>query len=326
MSSTTHALRKLVDPSGVGPCNLTATVICNGDRFHRSLCLYLLGNPISPSCGMCDLHNTSILMGSMPRTIAVPLLHFPSPPGTLALPSWVLAMASATPAALTFNFVNSAFPTLSSASTPPSSSTSSSAPLTANVSSPSNTGGTTPPASPLALPIHKHALPTGAIVGIAIGICSIIALVSLLLWTRRRRQQHFTASPDPFFSPAEVTSFPFNRSVADNSEARAVSEVRRQYLQNELRATQEKMGDMQDLERRTSTRTTLGPKRGRILRLLSMRSTSSTGSGPSDADGGLRERNAMLTPRIRELEGQLSSQWALGLSGEAPPGYSEAEP
>jgi BMFP domain-containing protein YqiC len=39
---------------------------------------------------------------------------------------------------------------------------------------------------------------------------------------------------------------------------------------------------------------------------------------------GARERNNQLLTRIQELEAELQSAWALGLSDEPPPGYSSA--
>ncbi|KAF7290477.1 F-box domain-containing protein [Mycena kentingensis (nom. inval.)] len=57
-----------------------------------------------------------------------------------------------------------------------------------------------------------------------------------------------------------------------------------------------------------------------------LRNGNSNGNWNGDANGdgdGLREQNAALSARIRELEGQLRSQWALGLSDEPPPGYRE---
>ncbi|KAJ7469971.1 hypothetical protein B0H11DRAFT_1387741 [Mycena galericulata] len=56
----------------------------------------------------------------------------------------------------------------------------------------------------------RNALPTGAIVGIVIGVCSIFSLGILLLWLRRRRRRHrhrqVFVSPIPILSPAIETS------------------------------------------------------------------------------------------------------------------------
>ncbi|KAJ7433307.1 hypothetical protein B0H11DRAFT_2122412 [Mycena galericulata] len=178
----------------------------------------------------------------------------------------------------------------------------------------------------------RNALPAGAIVGIVLGVCSILSLgILLLVWLRRRRNRRrksFT-SLISIPSPASVTPYPSNGNASDDSDAGNISTVRRQYLQNELRAAQEKMVDTEDVEGHVdSTRTTRGSfpeSKRRILRLLSTRSTTTTASGSTDQDPSLRERNEMLTARIRELEGQLKSPWALGLSDEPPPGYSEEQ-
>ncbi|KAJ7693082.1 hypothetical protein B0H17DRAFT_1200146 [Mycena rosella] len=112
-----------------------------------------------------------------------------------------------------------------------------------------------------------------------------------------------------------VTLLPPNMPMApeDNSDGHSIgaSTVRQQLLQNELRAAQEKIVDIEALERRTNA--PQGSATGRILRMLS---TRSAGAGMSE----LIERNGMLAARIRELEIQMNSPWALGLSDEPPPG------
>lgn len=52
--------------------------------------------------------------------------------------------------------------------------------------------------------------------------------------------------------------------------------------------------------------------------------TSDSLSGSEGDSVGLQQaklQNEALQERIRALEGQLNSQWALGLSDEPPPGY-----
>ncbi|KAJ7142981.1 hypothetical protein C8R44DRAFT_974429 [Mycena epipterygia] len=104
--------------------------------------------------------------------------------------------------------------------------------------------------------------------------------------------------------------------------------LRQQYLENELRAAHQKLVDIEELERSTvaavaATQIT-GPRR--VLRLLSTRSTSTVGSNRSqDLVSQLeaaKERNEMMAARIQELEAQMHSEWALGLSDEPPPGYT----
>jgi len=112
--------------------------------------------------------------------------------------------------------------------------------------------------------------------------------------------------------------------VLDDSEAQRISAstIRRQYLANELRAAQEKIAEVGELERRTLSANAPQESLGGLLRVPSNRSTSTTTtSGSQGLVSRLRERNEMLAARIRELEAQIRSPWAMGLSDEPPPGY-----
>jgi hypothetical protein len=96
------------------------------------------------------------------------------------------------------------------------------------------------------------------------------------------------------------------------------AQVRQEYIANQMREAQMQLNAMQG---------SVGPA-------LSMRSGSGSVSG-SGVDGDrsgagsevdlqqARRQNEALQERIRALEGQLQSQWALGLSDEPPPGYLE---
>ncbi|KAJ7869922.1 hypothetical protein B0H14DRAFT_3132234 [Mycena olivaceomarginata] len=94
----------------------------------------------------------------------------------------------------------------------------------------------------------------------------------------------------------------------DMSESRVVrihsrtSAIRRQYIQQELRVVQEQFVDIDELERMHG-----GSAEDIRMQL-----------------DGARERNNQLLTRIQELEAELQSAWALGLSDEPPPGYSSA--
>ncbi|KAJ6525392.1 hypothetical protein B0H19DRAFT_1276188 [Mycena capillaripes] len=235
-------------------------------------------------------------------------------------------MASATPTPTTFDASAASSIALSisagSASPPDSSRTPGSSIQTSSISQTSSTSsGSSITATSLApsTPTHKNAVPMGAIVGIVVAICSIIFLGIVLIWLKRRRRQRpqdefpeTTATPYPVFFPDIASAIP---NSADSSDARSISKVRRQYLTNELLAAQEKITHIQNLERRTSS--TRGA--GRIMRLLSDRRTS---RNESSATSELRERNQMLMTQIRELQAEMESPWALGLSDEPPPSYS----
>ncbi|KAJ7445833.1 hypothetical protein FB451DRAFT_1188906 [Mycena latifolia] len=128
--------------------------------------------------------------------------------------------------------------------------------------------------------------------------------------------------------PSAVQTTPTSESYhtqRENSDARSISAstVRQQFLQHELRAAQEKMVDLEELERRTwSTNATEASVPSRILRMLSTRSASTTRTlpGSSDLVAQLRERNEAQAARIRELEAQMNFEWALGLSDDPSPG------
>ncbi|KAJ7445629.1 hypothetical protein FB451DRAFT_1189043 [Mycena latifolia] len=201
----------------------------------------------------------------------------------------------------------------------------------------SSTATTTPVASPItattvpiASPIPRNALPAGAIAGIVIGILYLLSLaIGLCIW-RRRRRQHVLAHPGLAASPfillpsGTTTPIPSRRIVADNSDART---IRQEFLENELRAAQEKMVDVEDLERDTSVGET-GTRDSRPRRIMHFRSLRSTGATGSRASEDLvseleaaRTRNEAQEARIRELEAHMSSEVDLGLSAEPPPKY-----
>ncbi|KAJ7208846.1 hypothetical protein GGX14DRAFT_566544 [Mycena pura] len=63
------------------------------------------------------------------------------------------------------------------------------------------------PTSPqqVQLPAHRNSFPVGAVAGIVIGICSMIALVVFYhCWRRRRRQAVYDVFPPPIISPSNV--------------------------------------------------------------------------------------------------------------------------
>ncbi|KAJ7339911.1 hypothetical protein DFH08DRAFT_1082438 [Mycena albidolilacea] len=128
----------------------------------------------------------------------------------------------------------------------------------------------------------------------------VVACIALLwLFVRRRRLSRRSAA-----CPEKAT-ISESRAVRIHSSMRSTrtSAIRRQYIQQELRVVQEQFVDIDELERMHA---------------------SSTEDIRSQLDGA-RERNNQLLTRIHELEAQLESAWALGLSDEPPPGYSARE-
>ncbi|KAJ7763237.1 hypothetical protein DFH07DRAFT_1059404 [Mycena maculata] len=108
--------------------------------------------------------------------------------------------------------------------------------------------------------------------------------------------------------------------LSDGADMRSISEsatTRRQYLESELRRTQEQMLDIDSLATRGSPATA----RMSLATMLG----SPIGDSSQEMAALLkaaRDRNAALTARIEALESQMQSSWALGLSDEAPPGYT----
>ncbi|KAJ7483502.1 hypothetical protein FB451DRAFT_107288 [Mycena latifolia] len=169
----------------------------------------------------------------------------------------------------------------------------------------------------------------GAIIGIVIAVCAIMSLAIVLVWLRRRRRRRRRQQdadeliidiPEPTPFPYSATFTGTHSNATEHSDPRSTSKVRRQFLQNELRAAQEKMVDIHQVEQPVPP--VESTPRG-IMRFLSAR--SNMGSNSEATVARLRERNGILTARIRELEAQMESPWALGLSDEPPPGYSEEE-
>ncbi|KAJ7641913.1 hypothetical protein FB45DRAFT_363330 [Roridomyces roridus] len=105
-------------------------------------------------------------------------------------------------------------------------------------------------------------------------------------------------------------------------------EARREYLENELRSCQQRMLHIQNhLQRAASV---LAP-------MIATPATTGSGSNgartateessstvESDVVSRLREQNEGYQARIQELEAQMMSPWALGLSDEPPPGYFDS--
>ncbi|KAJ7613371.1 hypothetical protein FB45DRAFT_938199 [Roridomyces roridus] len=113
--------------------------------------------------------------------------------------------------------------------------------------------------------------------------------------------------PPDTASPAEkiASGDPETRhsSIGDSST------LRRQYLENELRRVQEQIVDVDRLTISSSRMSLAAPGENEVRDLEELLKVA-------------RDRNAMLMRRIDELERQMQSAWALGLSDEPPPGYS----
>jgi hypothetical protein len=148
----------------------------------------------------------------------------------------------------------------------------------------------------------------------------LLGVVALLFfWVRRRRP-----NSDPE-SSSRITTFsgapPLGSPPIIPPTSGKASDARQRYLQQELRAVQEKIVDVDDMERQMLSDQ---GSRNHILRLIPpngsiLRRNLDTATSQLDA---ARAHNDQLIARIQELEAQMQSSWALGLSDEAPPGYT----
>lgn len=71
---------------------------------------------------------------------------------------------------------------------------------------------------------------------------------------------------------------------------------------------------------RTENATSLSPSLPPSSAVLSPQASTDSGAGALDLERS-RQMNGELQSRIAELEAQLQSAWALGLSDDPPPGY-----
>ncbi|KAJ7451392.1 hypothetical protein FB451DRAFT_1284374 [Mycena latifolia] len=165
----------------------------------------------------------------------------------------------------------------------------------------------------------------GRIAGIVVGTVAFVTLVVALILCVRRRYIRIGAGLEPVFhlelsalrGPAlpliasektPVSGIRVDRRVERDGASTISSqaaEIRQEYLRNRIRAAQRELDSMND-----------GP---------SPPNHTAENSGENGA-GALDDANQgdeALRERIRMLESQFQSQWALGLSDEPPPGYLE---
>ncbi|KAJ6526172.1 hypothetical protein DFH09DRAFT_1188065 [Mycena vulgaris] len=203
-----------------------------------------------------------------------------------------------------------------------SASNSQSASATSSGFPPSHTTNSKPTASTKS---GKSSPPVGLIIGVTFGATAVLLILAFLafLHIRKRRRRYNTDSEihtviDPaFLSHSGTTSsndsvsqsirpFTSDAGVHMTNSVSALSSkaarVRQEYLTNQMRAVQKQLEELQGV--------TSAP--------LLKHTTSSEGDGDE-----LRRQNEILQGRIRTLEEQLHSSWALGLSDEPPPGYGE---
>ncbi|KAF7333722.1 hypothetical protein MVEN_02328600 [Mycena venus] len=226
-------------------------------------------------------------------------------------------------------FVSPKFDVLAAGTLPPFSS-SASAPGTS--SSPSSTVGASPTPSPrtsdfpggsTSLPTEKKNPKTVLIVGLVIGILVFPSLIALtLLFLRRRRKRaaarHRLSMLEDSESRAAARIDVFPTSTSQSRSASSSSNVgkaarRQAHLAQQMQAIRAEMDELSRLPSTSSRPASVSPNEdGR---------TPGSGEGVT-AESHTAEQFAALQARIRELEAQVRSQFALGLSDEAPPGYA----
>ncbi|KAJ7605052.1 hypothetical protein DFH06DRAFT_1150724 [Mycena polygramma] len=114
------------------------------------------------------------------------------------------------------------------------------------------------------------------------------------------------------------------------SRVSSTASTRQLYISNQMNRAREKVTQLENMSTRLrysshsdegSTRTISRMDRQAVPRQVG-REGEETSNGPSDLESAIREI-AGLNNRIRELELQRRSSWALGLSDDPPPGYTE---
>ncbi|KAJ7622360.1 hypothetical protein FB45DRAFT_1061888 [Roridomyces roridus] len=312
----------LNNPSGNGPCTLLS--FCG---FDKSCICTAVEYFLSTACATCnDLlptrwSNYSTLEGCGVAPLSI--LPSPLPQGNLTLPSWAIAMASATPSPVTLDF--QAAVTLARTTTATGSAASSSLSPGSTGSSTISLGSTVslrPSSSQISVDgAHKQAISTGAMAGIAVGAIGIFsaAIVLFLLFRYRRRRRgsnrEYTAvdvaRPYPVFHSTVAGTTSSTNESRDEPRVQANSKARQEYLHSELQATTEKLTHLRDQRR--------FPMASRLGSHIVPSATSGTLASVSR----MQEQLAAQEAQIRELHAQLSSP---GLSDEPPPGYSEGSP
>jgi hypothetical protein len=154
---------------------------------------------------------------------------------------------------------------------------------------------------------------TGAIIGIVVALCTMISITIFLLRRhkhRKRRTAHADLSVTPL--PNVAPGFLAPSSAADNSDSQSTTTGRQRDFESELSATQEKTGNVQELERQAP-----------IASQSAVGAVIPNGEGRRSPDADVLSQLRELTARMRDMESQIhSSSSAQRLSDGAPPDYS----
>ncbi|KAJ7815910.1 hypothetical protein B0H13DRAFT_1923915 [Mycena leptocephala] len=169
-----------------------------------------------------------------------------------------------------------------------------------------------PPENPSA-GIHRHALSRGAVVGVALVIVTVV-LTLTIIFCRHHRRRNQSRMVSPFVHLMSGSSA--TQSTASEIQTDA-SAARLQYLEKELRGARAEMvengASTQIVERRVPD--DAGGSAEEPTAEGSIPERASSNDQQSGADGG----TAALLARIRELESQIRSTRASGVSDDPPP-------
>ncbi|KAJ7614808.1 hypothetical protein FB45DRAFT_1108950, partial [Roridomyces roridus] len=172
---------------------------------------------------------------------------------------------------------------------------------------------------------HKSVISMGSKVGIVLGSTLIVLCMAVVLLVVRRRRRpdgaSLAAQVDPFLENQDIPGDEVPRPYPihlypdppfSDKRVTALASVRRRYLEHEMRAARERIEHMKS--RREWPVSFLS-----LLRVATRRRTE------SETISRLREQIAAQEARIQELEAEMTSPWALGLSDEPPPGYLDSQ-
>jgi hypothetical protein len=175
------------------------------------------------------------------------------------------------------------------------------------------------------------------IIGIVVAVLAILLILIFLLFFLRRRKQRRTRrlpdtgdmveTPGPMVqSSLSLTARshvdPFLTPESSNTSLSSPAQ-RQQYITNGMRLVRKRMEEL----RRTPNISTSGSGSAWSSSLSSVPSAVSPSQASTHGSSAVvdlersRQQNDELQSRIAELEAQLQSAWALGLSNEPPPGY-----
>ncbi|KAF7317757.1 hypothetical protein MKEN_00863500 [Mycena kentingensis (nom. inval.)] len=230
----------------------------------------------------------------------------------------------------TTSALSSSIDTPSTASAPPSSAPNSSptAASPSSNSSPLRVGATSAgdavsSSSDTSSVTASKATPTlspGAIAAIVLSILGLVAVLILLFCFLRRRTPAYSTLPSDSASSG---------SLSGTTAAAVRARERQNRINTEMRLLRKKMDD---LRRTGRMHTTNNASSSPASYYPSPTSTTLSSSFPSSGPGASltgasdlersRQLNDQLQNRIVQLEAQLQSAWAMGLSDEPPPGYA----